>query len=108
MIVSRAIDLSPFLNNGTKLPNFQMSGKTLSRNERLKSIQSGLAIALATFLIILLLIKSGPEALFGSKFTITSFISSSVSFICSKTSSVCSVKGGNTAFVSYKEETEAK
>ena len=40
-----------------------MSGKTPSRNERLKRMQSGLTIALATFLIILLLIRSGPEAI---------------------------------------------
>ena len=91
------MDLSPFLNSGTRLPNFQMSGKMLSCNDRLNIIRSGLAIAVATCFIILLLIRSGPEALLGSKFTITSFISSSVMSIVSKTLSVSSIKGGRFA-----------
>ena len=90
------MDLSPLLNSGTRLPNFQMSGDMLSFNDRL-NIRSGLAIAVATCFIILLRIRSGPEALLGYKFTITSFISSSVMSILSKTLSVSSIKGGRFA-----------
>ena len=86
--------LSPFLNSGTRLPNFQMSGKMLSCNNRLNIIRNGLAIAVATCFIILLLIRSCPEALLGSKFTITSLISSSVMSILSKTFSESPLKRG--------------
>ena len=44
-----------------------MSGKIPSYSERLNMIQSGFAITAAVFMIILLLIISGPEALFGSQ-----------------------------------------
>ena len=71
-------------------------------------IWRGLDIAPATRLIILLLIWSGPEALLGSKFTITSRISSSVISILSKTLLVSSSKGGKTACESSKVEIEAK
>ena len=76
-------------------------------NDRLNNIQSGFNIAVTTGLIILLLIRSGPDALFGSNYVL-SLISSSVTFIFSNTSCVCSIKGGNSAFVSSGEETEAK
>ena len=59
-----------FLNSGTRLPNFQTSGKTASRNDRLNNIQTGFTITVTTGLIILLLIRSGPDALFGSKLCI--------------------------------------
>ena len=71
-------------------------------------IQSGFAITAAVFMIILLLIISGPEALFGSKFTMTSLISSSVISMLSNILSVCSEKGGKLACESSSEETEAK
>ena len=69
----------------------------MSGNERLNIIQSGFAITAAIFIIILLLIISGPEALFGSTFTMTSLISSSVISILSNTLSVCSKNGGRVA-----------
>ena len=66
------------------------------------------AISAAIFIIILLLIISGPEALLGSKFTMTSLISSSVISILSNTLSVCSENGGKVACESSSEGTEAK
>ena len=85
-----------------------MSGKIPSYSERLNMIQSGFAITAAIFMIILLLIISGPEALFGSKFTMTSLNSSSVISKLSNTLSVCSENGGKLACESSSKETEAK
>ena len=45
-----------------RFPNFQMSGKIPSFSERLNTVQSGFAITAAIFIIILLLIISGPES----------------------------------------------
>ena len=85
-----------------------MSGKIPSFSDRLNTVQSGFAITAAIFIIILLLIISGPESLFRSKFTMTSLISSSVISILSNTLSVCSENGGKVACESSSEETEAK
>ena len=81
---------------GTKLPCFHLhvSGNIPSCNERLKMMHSGFATVFDTLLSILLLIKSGPEALFGSRFTMTSMTSSSVISILSIEASVSSVSGG--------------
>ena len=101
------IDLSPFLNSGTRFPNFQMSGKIPSFSERLNIIQSGFAITAAIFIIILLLIISEPEALLRSKFTMTFLISSSVISILSNTLSVCSENGGKVACESSSEQKQS-
>ena len=63
-----------------------------------------MAIAPDTFFIILLLIKSGPDALFVSSVSMISFISSSVIIVLFKTLSVRSVKGGYVACESSTEE----
>ena len=96
------------MNKGTRLPIFHLSGKTPSCKEHLKMIQCGLATTLETFLRILLLIRSGPEALFGSRFSITSLASSSVISMLSKVASVSSVNGGSYACESSSEDTDAK
>ena len=100
--------LSPFLNIGTRLPCFHISGKIPSRHERLNKMQSGFAITLETFLTILLLIISGQEALLGSKFSSTSLTSSSVISIVSKELSVSSTKGGKSACESSSDYSDAK
>ena len=71
-------------------------------------IHIGLATTLETFLSMLLLIRSGPEALFGSRFSITSLTSSSVISMLSKVASVSSVNGGSSACEASSEDTDAK
>ena len=100
--------LSPFLNIGTRLPCFHISGKIPSRKERLNIIHNSLAIVLETFFILLLLIRSGPDALFGSRFSITSLTSSSVISILSKVVSVRAENGGKFACESSSEDTDSK
>ena len=82
---------------GTKLPCFHLSGNIPSCKEQLKMmhiyIYSSFATVLETLLSILLLIKSGPEALFGSRFTMTSMSSSSVISVLSIEASASSVSG---------------
>ena len=58
----------------------------------------------------MLLIRSGPEALFGStcRFSITSLTSSSVISMLYKVASVSSVNGGSSACESSSEDTDAK
>ena len=71
-------ELSPFLGSSITLEYFQLSANLPSLKDRLKIILSGTAISFATGFNILLLIPSGPLALFGFKMSIKVLISSTV------------------------------
>ena len=63
-------ELSPFFGIGIRFECFQYSGNLPSLNYLLNKIFKGTETSLATGLSILLLIPSGPLALFGFKISI--------------------------------------
>ena len=71
-------ELSPFFGSGITFEYFQLSANLPSLKDRLNKILRGKATSLATGLNILLLIPSGPIALFGFKISIRHLISSGV------------------------------
>ena len=87
-------ELSPFLGSGITLEYFQLSANLPSLKDRLKIILSGTAISFATGFNILLLIPSGPLALFGFKMSIKVLISSTVHVILDNLFKHLNSKGG--------------
>ena len=71
-------ELSPFCGNGITFEYFQNSANFPSLKDLLNKILKGNGISLATDFTILLLIRSGPLALFEFKISINDCISSGV------------------------------
>ena len=71
-------EVSPFFGNGIRFDCFQVSENLPSLKDLLNKIFKGTELSLATGLSILLLIPSGPLALFAFKISINDWISAGV------------------------------
>ena len=71
-------ELSPFFGKGIRFDRFHNSENLPSLKDLLNKMLNGTEISLATALNILLLIPSGPLALFGFKISISDCISDAV------------------------------
>ena len=101
-------ELSPFFGRGITFEYFHASANLPSLKDRLNKILSGRATSSATGFNILLLIPSGPLALFGFKMSIRVLISFTVHVILDNLLGHFNSKGGRWQLSSFIVEIDAK